>query len=179
MFAELSKRLNADLVKKVGCTYRFDVEGGGKKKSWLVDLKSGGWLVIQLRSDCSCALRRCQRRLHHRDEGRRLRWSHDRQAQCAGDFLAFGLHCTEVRLRWPRKRSWRASSRSRATWRSRRSCASSPKPANPSSERVLRLGRIALALYRACPVAHCCHSTVTNPIPTKRPTKFHSPRSRE
>jgi len=47
VFAEMGKRLNADMVAKVGASYRFNITGGGVTKSWLVNLKSGSGNIAQ------------------------------------------------------------------------------------------------------------------------------------
>jgi len=62
IFAELSKRSDAELVKKIGCIYRFDISGdNGVKKSWVVDLKNGSGSVGESDSganaDCAISIK--------------------------------------------------------------------------------------------------------------------------
>jgi len=57
VFAELKKRLNADVVSKIGCSYRFDIDGGAAgKKSWVVDLKSGTGSIKQSEEKADCII---------------------------------------------------------------------------------------------------------------------------
>ncbi len=45
-FKVLAQAISPDMVKAVGVSYRFDITGaGGKKKSWIVDLKAAGTIV--------------------------------------------------------------------------------------------------------------------------------------
>lgn len=60
VFTELAKRLSPDMVKKVGCSYRFDIDGGDKgKKSWFVDLKNGAGSITEssAKADCMIAMK--------------------------------------------------------------------------------------------------------------------------
>jgi putative sterol carrier protein len=56
VFAELTKRVNADLVKKVNCIYRFDIDGGATKKSWIVNLKEGSGSVTEGEGKADCQI---------------------------------------------------------------------------------------------------------------------------
>jgi len=45
VFEALSKKINADIVSKVGASYRFDITKDKNQASWLVDLKNGAGSV--------------------------------------------------------------------------------------------------------------------------------------
>jgi len=49
VFAAMQSGVNADVVKKVDATYRFDVKDASGVKSWFVDLKNGSGSI----SDCT------------------------------------------------------------------------------------------------------------------------------
>lgn len=57
VFAQMKANVNADLVKKVNATFRFDVSGaGGAKKSWVVDLKNGSGAITESEDKADCMI---------------------------------------------------------------------------------------------------------------------------
>ena len=55
VFADLKKRVNADTVKKVGASFRFDLtSASGAKKSWRMDLKNGNGSVEESSDKADC-----------------------------------------------------------------------------------------------------------------------------
>jgi NAD(P)-dependent dehydrogenase (short-subunit alcohol dehydrogenase family)/acyl dehydratase/putative sterol carrier protein len=59
VFTEMAKRINSDMVAKVGCIYRFDItsDDGSKTKSWIVDLKSGNGSVREAKEKADCTFK--------------------------------------------------------------------------------------------------------------------------
>lgn len=58
VFAELKKRLSADIVKKVGVIYRFDIspDAGGAARSFVLDLKNGGGSIAEKAEGGECII---------------------------------------------------------------------------------------------------------------------------
>ena len=62
MFKAIGKRINAETVKKVQASYRFDItpDGGGSSTSYIIDLRSGEGEVKSAsktdKADCTLAL---------------------------------------------------------------------------------------------------------------------------
>lgn len=59
VFDELSKRVNADMVKKIGAVYQFDLKAGSDARSWTLDLKNGSGSVTEgaaSKSDCKISM---------------------------------------------------------------------------------------------------------------------------
>merc|ERR1719253_1407989 len=56
VFADLAKSVNADIVKKAKCIYRFDIKDGKTTKSWVVNLKSGNGSVTEGAGKADCTL---------------------------------------------------------------------------------------------------------------------------
>jgi sterol carrier protein 2 len=57
VFAELSKRIDASMVKKVKASFRFNVSKGSVKKSWFVNLKSGaGGISSEAKTKADCTI---------------------------------------------------------------------------------------------------------------------------
>eukprot|EP00455_Lapot_gusevi_P033570 TRINITY_DN3671_c0_g4_i1.p2 TRINITY_DN3671_c0_g4~~TRINITY_DN3671_c0_g4_i1.p2 ORF type:complete len:140 (-),score=70.42 TRINITY_DN3671_c0_g4_i1:170-538(-) len=53
IFDAIGKRLNADLVGKVGLIYRFDIKKGSNTTTYLLDLKNGSGKLTQGAVDAS------------------------------------------------------------------------------------------------------------------------------
>jgi sterol carrier protein 2 len=57
IFAEMAKRSDASMVKKIGCTYRFDISDGSTSKSFFVNLKTGAGSITESSDKADCMIK--------------------------------------------------------------------------------------------------------------------------